>query len=194
MYRKWVIDITSRPWTHAFLSYLRGIHAYVHPKTLHQYEIQQIHSMSYFGHTWIHNAPYFWGTHVLHAHLAHAISWNLLNISTRSHMHTWYSKPLENPCNTYTFTYMLSRSMPYKPVEYHYTNVPRPIPRNIGIPIHLAQSFIHDNAMHAICFVSVSLPAGYNPQNLFLRLQPPSLHPLRLQPQWLVFLSMRLQP
>jgi hypothetical protein len=91
-----------------------------------------IHSMSYFGHTWTHNALYFLGTHVLYAHLTHAISWNLLNVSTQSHMHTWHSGPLGNPCTTYTPEYTSSHSLPYKPAEYHYTYVPRPIPGNIG--------------------------------------------------------------
>jgi hypothetical protein len=64
--------------------------------------------------------------------------------------------------------YMPSHSMPYKPAEYHYKYVPCPIPGNIGISIRLAQSIIHHNDMHACCFVFVSLPAGYNPQDLFL--------------------------
>jgi hypothetical protein len=96
-----------------------------------------------------------------------SISWNLLNVSTRSHMHTWHSGPLGKPCTTYTPEYMASRSMPYKPAEYHYTYVPCPISGNVGIPIRLAQSIIHHNAMHGCCFVYVSLPAGYNLSTCF---------------------------
>jgi hypothetical protein len=124
----------------------------------------EIYSMLVLGRTCIHDIPNLWRIHVLHTLPA----------------------------------YMSSCSMPYKPVEYHYTYVPYPIPGNIGIPQRLVQSkcnqIIHHNAMHAHCFVSVSLPERIQPQDLFLRLQPPSLHSLRLQPQWLVFLSMRLQP
>jgi hypothetical protein len=57
--------------------------------------------------------------------------------------------------------------MPYKPAKYHYTYVPRPIPGNIGIPIHLAQPIIHHNAMHARYFIFISLPPGYNPMTSF---------------------------
>jgi hypothetical protein len=38
MYHNRVIDIISRPCTHAFLPYLKGICAYIHSKTLHQYD------------------------------------------------------------------------------------------------------------------------------------------------------------
>jgi hypothetical protein len=174
---------------HFFRTLGEYVHIYISKPYINMIPTTQpIHSMSYFSHMWIHNTLYFWGTHILYAHLTHAISWNLLNVSTRSHMHTWYSELLGNPCTTYTPAYMSSRSMPYNPAEYHYTYVPHPIPSNIGIPIRLAQSkcnqIIHHNAMYAHCFVSVSLLARLQPQDLFLRLQP----------QGLIFLSMRLQP
>jgi hypothetical protein len=38
MYHKGVVDIISRPYTHAFLPYLRVIRAYIHSKTLHHYD------------------------------------------------------------------------------------------------------------------------------------------------------------
>jgi hypothetical protein len=72
---------------------------YIHSKS----KISQlIHSMSYFGHTWIHNALVLWGTSVLQALQTYAISWSLLDVITLSHMLTWHSRLLGNSCNSHT--------------------------------------------------------------------------------------------
>jgi len=85
-----------------------------------------------------HDIPNLWRTLVIHALQIHAISWNLLNVITRSHMHTWHSEPLGNSCYTCTPNTCHLIECKCKLVEYHYAYVFCSIPENICILICLA--------------------------------------------------------
>lgn len=128
-------------------------------KTFQNITSQPIQSMSYLGRTCIHDIPNLWGTHVIRALQIHDISWNLLNVIIRSHMHTWHFEPLGNSCYTCTPNTCHLMECKCKLVEYHYTYVLRPIPENICILIHLAWNHFpnhatHHHAMHALVLFS----------------------------------------
>jgi hypothetical protein len=81
---------------HFFCTLGEYVHIYIQKPYINKIHTSlPIHSMLYFGHTCIQNAPYLWGMHVSQALQTYAISWSLLNVITRSRMHIWHSGPLE---------------------------------------------------------------------------------------------------